>query len=172
MTTEEVNEYVGERIRERRKALGMTQSALAARLGLSPSWVKLAETGRRGLPVPRLVAAAEVLGAAPGDLLPAVRNCDDVPPAGPACEEQATAGVRAEDVNAAFAAGLTRLRTERWWTKTKLAEVSGVSVVTISEAERRKRGVTLATADALAAALGTTVDGVTGRRAAEVIPGG
>lgn len=40
---------IGPRIRERRRSLGVTQSALAARVGISPSYLNLIESGRRNI---------------------------------------------------------------------------------------------------------------------------
>lgn len=40
---------VGPRIRERRRAIGITQSALAARVAISPSYLNLIESGRRNI---------------------------------------------------------------------------------------------------------------------------
>lgn len=40
---------IGSRIRTRRRSLGVTQSALAARVGISPSYLNLIENGRRNI---------------------------------------------------------------------------------------------------------------------------
>lgn len=40
---------VGPRVRERRRVLGITQSALATRIGISPSYLNLIESGRRNI---------------------------------------------------------------------------------------------------------------------------
>ena len=76
MSAAEVNEYVGRRIRGCRKALGMTQGTLAARVGLSKPWVTLAEGGQRNLSVANLMAVAAVLGVNAADLLPPVVTGD------------------------------------------------------------------------------------------------
>lgn len=54
---------VGPRIRERRRSLGITQSALAARIGISASYLNLIESGRRnigGSVLKRIAASLEV----------------------------------------------------------------------------------------------------------------
>ncbi len=54
---------VGPRIRERRRSLGITQSALAARIGISPSYLNLIESGRRnigGTVLKRIAASLDV----------------------------------------------------------------------------------------------------------------
>lgn len=40
---------IGPRVRERRRVLGITQSALAGRVGISPSYLNLIESGRRNI---------------------------------------------------------------------------------------------------------------------------
>ncbi len=40
---------IGPRVRERRRTLGITQSALAGRVGISPSYLNLIESGRRNI---------------------------------------------------------------------------------------------------------------------------
>jgi DNA-binding XRE family transcriptional regulator len=67
------------------------------------------------------------------------------------------------NVNARFSASLARLRQEQGLTKQQLAQITGLTTVTIRQIEQRKHGVTLASADAIATALGTTVDTMTGR---------
>lgn len=71
-TTNEVNRYVGRRIRQRRRALDITHAVLAAHLDVSESWVSLAESGHRGMSVVRLMAVCAALGVNPADLLPPV----------------------------------------------------------------------------------------------------
>lgn len=59
---------VGARIRERRRALGITQAALAGRVGISPSYLNLIERNRRGIAGKRLGDIAEALGLRLADL--------------------------------------------------------------------------------------------------------
>lgn len=52
---------VGTRIRERRRALGLTQAELARRVGISPSYMNLIERNRRSIAGPLLRRTAEAL---------------------------------------------------------------------------------------------------------------
>ncbi len=53
---------LGHRIRERRRAIGITQADLARRVGISPSYLNLIERNRRGIAGKRLADIAEALG--------------------------------------------------------------------------------------------------------------
>ncbi|MFT7391359.1 MAG: putative transcriptional regulator/transcriptional regulator with XRE-family HTH domain [Paracoccaceae bacterium] len=53
---------IGMRIRERRRALGLKQGELAARLGISPSYLNLIERNKRGVTAHLVLAAARELG--------------------------------------------------------------------------------------------------------------
>jgi transcriptional regulator with XRE-family HTH domain len=55
------NVLIGRQIRERREALGMTQSELARRLGIDPTNLSAIEHGRQGVSADRLVKLAEIL---------------------------------------------------------------------------------------------------------------
>ncbi|MEM6618967.1 MAG: short-chain fatty acyl-CoA regulator family protein [Pseudomonadota bacterium] len=59
---------VGTRIRERRRAQGMTQVALAGAVGISASYLNLIEHNKRGIAGRTLNALARELGAGPTDL--------------------------------------------------------------------------------------------------------
>jgi len=59
---------IGARIRERRRALGITQAELARRIGISASYLNLIERNRRGVAGKRLGQIAEALGLRLGDL--------------------------------------------------------------------------------------------------------
>lgn len=63
---------LGEEIRKRREALGMTQSALAKSLGLARTSITNIEGGRQPLQVHQLYRMAAVLRAGVTDLLPQV----------------------------------------------------------------------------------------------------
>lgn len=52
---------IGQKIRERRKAQGLTQAALAGRLGISPSYLNLIEGDRRNIAGALLVRVADAL---------------------------------------------------------------------------------------------------------------
>ncbi|HEX6016552.1 MAG TPA: short-chain fatty acyl-CoA regulator family protein [Burkholderiaceae bacterium] len=59
---------VGPRIRDRRRALGITQASLAAALGISASYLNLIEAGRRSIGGALLKHIADALGLAVDDL--------------------------------------------------------------------------------------------------------
>ena len=61
---------VGRRIGERRRAIGLSQTALAERLGISPQQVQKYEAGQNRISASRLNDIARALGVAPGDLFP------------------------------------------------------------------------------------------------------
>jgi transcriptional regulator with XRE-family HTH domain len=66
-------EVVGERIRERRESLGLSQAELAARAHIDIGTYSKLENGRsgtRGPTLARLYQVAKALGVAPADLLP------------------------------------------------------------------------------------------------------
>lgn len=58
----------GLRIRQHRKALGLTQAALAERAGISPSYLNLIESNRRAIAGRVLISIARELGLSPTDL--------------------------------------------------------------------------------------------------------
>lgn len=62
-----VQSLIGPRIRERRRALKLTQAALARDVGISPSYLNLIEHNRRGIGGSTLHAIARRLGADPRD---------------------------------------------------------------------------------------------------------
>lgn len=59
---------VGTRIRERRRAAGLTQIALAKAVGISPSYLNLIEHNKRGIAGRTLIALARELGMQPGEI--------------------------------------------------------------------------------------------------------
>lgn len=61
---------VGGRIAQRRSALGLSQSTLAQRLGVSAQQVQKYEAGSNRISASRLCAIAGVLGVQPGALFP------------------------------------------------------------------------------------------------------
>lgn len=66
---EEVEAEIGERIRSRRAALGMSQAELADRIGMSFQQVQKYERGANRIASSILVRVADALNCAPGDLL-------------------------------------------------------------------------------------------------------
>jgi len=59
---------IGPKIRDRRRALGITQAALSARLGISASYLNLIEAGKRNIGGSLLKRIAEALGLAIDEL--------------------------------------------------------------------------------------------------------
>ena len=70
MTAQEMNKYVGARIRARRKSLKMTVDQFAAQLGTCYMGACYYEIGRNGVSLARLYQIAEVLQCQPSDFLP------------------------------------------------------------------------------------------------------
>lgn len=75
MNVEPLYKKIGERVRIRRKQLGMSQVRLASELDLSRASLANLETGRQRLLVHQLFRLAEVLDLKVTDLLP---DTDDV----------------------------------------------------------------------------------------------
>jgi transcriptional regulator with XRE-family HTH domain len=69
-----VDAYVGGRIAARRAALGLSQTALAQRLGLSPQQVQKYEAGTNRISASRLNAVATALGQTPGAFFPTTED--------------------------------------------------------------------------------------------------
>ena len=61
-TSDLYSRLVGERLRDARKAMGLTQREVAERLGIGPSAVARIETGRENLTIGRLARVAGALG--------------------------------------------------------------------------------------------------------------
>ena len=59
---------IGPRVRERRRALGFTQAGLAARVGISASYLNLIEANKRGIGGALLQRIASELGLELGAL--------------------------------------------------------------------------------------------------------
>lgn len=59
---QEVLEFVGKRLREARKFLGMTQAEAAQRLGIRREYLSLLEAGKRPVPMRLLSRMAELYG--------------------------------------------------------------------------------------------------------------
>ena len=65
-----IDALVGHRIAERRAAMGLSQTALSQRLGVSPQQVQKYEAGANRISASRLSDIATALGIAPGALCP------------------------------------------------------------------------------------------------------
>jgi transcriptional regulator with XRE-family HTH domain len=61
---------LGSRIRDRRRQQQITQEAMAAHMGLTRTSIVNIEKGRQHLAVHQLVRMSDLLGCAPGDLIP------------------------------------------------------------------------------------------------------
>ncbi len=70
-TPNDVDASVGRRITDRRSALGLSQSDLAQRLGVSSQQVQKYEAGTNRISASRLSDVAMALGISPGGLFPA-----------------------------------------------------------------------------------------------------
>lgn len=66
-----VDVAVGRRIAQRRTAMGLSQTNLAQRIGISPQQVQKYEAGSNRISASRLNAIALVMGVSPGALFPA-----------------------------------------------------------------------------------------------------
>lgn len=66
-----IDAWVGRRIRERRAAMGLSQTALSQRLGVSAQQVQKYEAGQNRISASRLNDIAIALGVSPGVLFPA-----------------------------------------------------------------------------------------------------
>ena len=74
---DDVDAYVGARVSLRRSALGLSQSALAQRLGISFQQVQKYETGQNRISASRLHHMATVLGASVEAFFPPVETNRD-----------------------------------------------------------------------------------------------
>ena len=75
-TRDSMDAYVGARIGLRRSALGLSQTALAQRLGISFQQVQKYETGQNRISASRLHRVATVLGASVDAFFPPVETVD------------------------------------------------------------------------------------------------
>ena len=73
MNQDAIYKIVGDRIRARRKTLGMTQSQLAQRLEISRASLANIETGRQSVLIHNLYSIANAIDLSPESLLPAVK---------------------------------------------------------------------------------------------------
>ena len=67
--TSELQKIVGRRLREQRRALGLSQEAMAERLGYHRTFLGSVERGERNLTLASVEQLAASLGVAPLDLL-------------------------------------------------------------------------------------------------------
>lgn len=74
---DEMDAYVGARIGLRRSALGLSQTALAQRLGISFQQVQKYETGMNRISASRLHRVAAILGTSVGAFFPSSDSVQD-----------------------------------------------------------------------------------------------
>lgn len=65
----EIRRKLGQRIRERRKLLGMSQETLAAEAGLHRTYIGAVERGERNISLDNIVAVSHALRISTSDLL-------------------------------------------------------------------------------------------------------
>jgi transcriptional regulator with XRE-family HTH domain len=90
----ELRQRVGERLRARRKALGLSAEALATRAGIGRITVAKFETGRQSLTIEAYYALIVALGVEPDPLMRAdeCATCQGLPPLGFTCQRCGMAG--------------------------------------------------------------------------------
>lgn len=64
-----INEKLGQKIREKRMALGMSQEELANFAGLHRTYIGSVERGERNVSLQNIVAIAKALSISPSELL-------------------------------------------------------------------------------------------------------
>lgn len=128
--------HLGDTIRQRRRRLGLTQTALGDRLGWTQERISLLENGRYGLPsLPALSQIAQALNAGLDEILAAVGY--DVIPAVPLGRADALAPARKLDNGTLRARQLGTLHRESRRLATGLADVQA----RIDRAERQMQQV-------------------------------
>ncbi len=75
----EINVLVGQRLRNRRQILGMTQEKLARHCNISPQQIQKYESGSSGLRASRLVQLADILAIPVEFFFGGLTNQSDVP---------------------------------------------------------------------------------------------
>jgi UDP-N-acetylglucosamine 1-carboxyvinyltransferase len=90
----ELRQRVGERMRNRRKALGLTAEALAAMVGINRVTIAKFETGRQSLTIEVYYALVTALGVEPDPLMRAelCATCQGLPPLGFTCQRCGATG--------------------------------------------------------------------------------
>lgn len=75
MTQEEIDEYIGKKIRLRRWEAGLTLKVLAAQCGVTFQQIHKYETGANRVSVPLLIIIAQTLRTTVDDFLPEPYRC-------------------------------------------------------------------------------------------------
>lgn len=79
---------IGERVREARERMNLTQDAFAKLLGVSRSYISVVEGGHTGVSVDQLAAIADSLAIEPGSLMPTLARFRAAKRAGVADEKK------------------------------------------------------------------------------------
>ncbi len=103
MRSNEIDVYVGQRLRERREALGISQGKLGRHLGLTFSQVQKYEKGSNRIGAGRLFQIAEYLGTQPSYFFEGL-SADSVAPAGAEPPVAAASQASPEEVRVLVAA--------------------------------------------------------------------
>jgi transcriptional regulator with XRE-family HTH domain len=74
-------QVIGERVRDRRHALGLSQEAMAHQVGIHWTFLGQVERGQRNLNLHNLLKLARGLGVDPGELVQGLTPPDDEPKA-------------------------------------------------------------------------------------------
>lgn len=72
MEIEQINRYVGSKIKEHRKYLGMSQEELAKKIGVGKTTISNYEVGLRSPKKPQMIKLSEVFGISIDDLFPTI----------------------------------------------------------------------------------------------------
>lgn len=90
----ELRQRVGERLRSRRKALGLTAEALAAKVGIGRVTIAKFETGRQSLTIEAYYALITALGVEPDPFMRVEQcaTCQGLPPLGFTCQRCGAVG--------------------------------------------------------------------------------
>ena len=135
---------IGEALRKARKAKGLTQSELAARLGVTQPFIGNYERGLRKPKLETLKRIASALDIAVYSLLDEEKQCAFSPPT--------------EAVNVTVGERIKKARTNKGLTQKQLADKMQISYVNISQIENGQRTPKIDTVQRIATALGVAVE--------------
>ncbi len=74
MEIEQINKYVGSKIKEHRKQLGLSQEELAKKIGVGKTTISNYEVGLRSPKKPQIIRLSEVFGITIDDLFPTIES--------------------------------------------------------------------------------------------------
>ncbi|WP_270324674.1 XRE family transcriptional regulator [Lactococcus petauri] len=87
MEIEQINQYVGAKIKEYRKSNGLKQDELAKKIGVGKTTISNYEVGLRSPKKPQMIKLSEVFGVAIDDFFPKTNFSEDVAPTSPLIEK-------------------------------------------------------------------------------------